>query len=544
MTTTPAVHDVAIVGFGPVGQTLALFLGQRGYDVVVLERQPAPYPLPRAVHFDHEIGRLLQSAGVGDAVRAVSAAVPDHYEWRSASGEPLVRIDWSGTGPGGWPVASFFSQPELEATLAEAVGALDSVQVIRGAEVRQLTTHPEHVELTWSGPTVKAHQTSANYVVGCDGANSHVRQHMASRMHDLGFFFDWLIVDVVPHEDRDWSPMNWQLCDPARPTTLVSGGPGRRRWEFLRLPGETVETLNTLETAWRLLEPWGRTPDNTTLERHAVYTFQARWAEQWHDDRLLIAGDAAHLMPPFAGQGMCSGIRDAANLAWKLDLVLSDRAPRELLDTYTDERRNHLQHAIHMSVELGKVICVLDPHEAAQRDARMIAAGADPARVLPASPPSGLSHGILHRDAAGDLTAGAGELGAQYPVLHRGRTALLDEFFPGPGFTCLTDGNIADGLDPVTRGLLERWDVRVVPLVERAADGDGFVDVEGGYLGPMRESGRPAVLLRPDFYVFGTAADQVELAALLVDLDGQLTSTRHGVPDSDALNPARVASAS
>jgi 2-polyprenyl-6-methoxyphenol hydroxylase-like FAD-dependent oxidoreductase len=519
----PPVHDVAIVGFGPVGQMLALLLGRRGHDVVVLERQPAPYPRPRAVVFDSEVGRLLQSAGVADEVRAISAAVPDHYEWRNAAGEALVRIDWSGLGPGGWPVESFFCQPQLEDVLAAAAGEVDMISVHRGADVRQLVQHDDHVELTWSGPTVKAHTTRARYVIGADGANSFVRQHMSTRTEDLGFFFDWLICDVIPTDDEPWDgPMNWQLCDPARPTTLVSGGPGRRRWEFMRLPGEDVEELNTPETAWRLLEPWGRTPENSTLERHVVYTFQARWADRWNEGRLLLAGDAAHLMPPFAGQGMCSGIRDAANLAWKLDLVLRDRAPQAVLDSYTEERRAHLQHAIHMSVELGKIICVLDPDIAAERDARMIAGGADPARVMPEPPPSGLTDGVLHRDAAGSPLPGAGELGEQHPVRHGGEERPLDEFLDGPGFTLLTNGLPEADLPPAARELLDRWEVRVVPLV--LPDGDdrsSYVDVHGTYLPAMRARGAAAVLVRPDFYVFGTA-DRDGVTGLLADLDVQL----------------------
>lgn len=112
---------------------------------------------------------------------------------------------------------------------------------------------------------------------------------MGTSVTALGFAFDWLILDIIPHEQRLWRPMNWQLCDPVRPTTIVSGGPGRRRWEFMRLPGESIEELNTAETAWQLLEPWGMTPDNATLERHVVYHFQARWADSWRQGRLLLA---------------------------------------------------------------------------------------------------------------------------------------------------------------------------------------------------------------------------------------------------------------
>ncbi|MGW5641105.1 bifunctional 3-(3-hydroxy-phenyl)propionate/3-hydroxycinnamic acid hydroxylase MhpA, partial [Streptomyces sp. NPDC003832] len=380
-TTTAKMHDVAIVGFGPVGQTLALLLGRAGHDVIALERWPSPYALPRAVHFDHEIGRILQSAGVAREVRAVTDAVPDSYEWRSATGEPLVRIDWSGHGISGWPTASFFSQPQLEGVLAEAAERLPTVTVRRDCEVTDLELGAEHVVLT-TGRGDGAGQVRARYVIGADGANSFVRSGMATSVTDLGFFYDWLIVDVLPHDQAEWSPMNWQLCDPERPTTIVSGGPGRRRWEFMRLPDESVEDLNSEDAAWRLLGPWGRTPENTTIERHTVYTFQARWVDRWREDRLILAGDAAHQMPPFAGQGMCSGLRDAANLAWKLDLVLGGHADPALLDTYTSERSEHVQHAIGMSMALGQVICVLDPDAAAARDARMIAAGADPRHAL------------------------------------------------------------------------------------------------------------------------------------------------------------------
>src|SRR4029079_4766757 len=182
-----------------------------------------------------------------------------------------------------------------------------------------------------------------------------------------GFFFDWLIVDVVCRERRTWTPINLQICDPKRPTTLVSGGPGRRRWEFMRLPGESLADLNNETTAWRLLEPWGLTRANATLERHAVYTFQARWVDDWWKGRLLLAGDAAHQMPPFAGQGMCSGIRDAANLAWKLAAIIHGSARDSILDSYQIERISHVRATIVFSMALGKVICIADPAEAAAR---------------------------------------------------------------------------------------------------------------------------------------------------------------------------------
>ncbi|MFB7031680.1 MULTISPECIES: bifunctional 3-(3-hydroxy-phenyl)propionate/3-hydroxycinnamic acid hydroxylase [unclassified Streptomyces] len=522
MTRSPSkAYDVAIVGFGPIGQMLALLLGRAGHDVIALERWPSPYDLPRAVHFDHEIGRIFQAAGVGEEVRAVTDPVPDHYEWRNAAGEPLVRIDWSGNGPSGWPTASFFCQPQLEAVLAKAAESLPTVTVRRGCEVTDVRPGDEIVRLTTSGDDGVG-EVRARYVIGADGANSFVRSGMATSVTDLGFFYDWLIIDTQPHEQAEWSPMNWQLCDPERPTTIVSGGPGRRRWEFLRLPHESVEELNTLETAWRLLQPWGRTPENTTIERHTVYTFQARWVDRWREGRLILAGDAAHQMPPFAGQGMCSGMRDAVNLAWKLDLVLDGRADPALLDTYTSERSEHVQHAIGMSMALGQVICVLDPEEAAARDARMIAAGADPRHALPPTPPPVLGDGILKRAADGTRAPNVGHLAPQYEVTHRGRTALLNEI-TGGGFTVLTDGTVPlDALDAADRDFLATIGATLVPLYADDAPADAYLDIPDGYLPHMREHGHVAALVRPDFYLFGAATDGTELAELIGQLREQL----------------------
>jgi ABC-type branched-subunit amino acid transport system ATPase component/2-polyprenyl-6-methoxyphenol hydroxylase-like FAD-dependent oxidoreductase len=375
---TERAFDVLVVGAGPVGLTTALMLGRRNWRVAVVERWPSPYPRPRAVHFDGEIARLLAATGIGPALADVTEFA-GMYEWRNAAGATLIHFDWSLASPYGWPAANMFNQPSLERALEDAVNAQATVEIFRGYQAVELLERDDSVQLIAQGPTGQQAFRAA-YVVGCDGANSFVRSRMATKMNDLGFFYDWLIVDVIPHEQRVWDPQNLQICDPKRPTTLVSGGPGRRRWEFMRMPGETIEELNNEDAAWRLLAPWNITRDNTTLERHAVYTFAASWAQQWRDGRVLIAGDAAHLMPPFAGQGMCSGIRDASNLTWKLDLVMRGLAADAILDSYGLERGAHVQHAIGMSVELGKVICVTDPGAVAERDAFMLSKGGDPFR--------------------------------------------------------------------------------------------------------------------------------------------------------------------
>lgn len=501
--------DVVIIGAGPVGLALGRMLGLQGHDVLILERWPRPYPLPRAVHFDDEIGRVFQSMELTDEIEAISDPVPDFYEWRNAAGEALVRIDWSGTGPSGWPTANFFSQPELETTLATAVERMNNVTLRRGAEVIDVDDQGNEVVVMFRTVDKDAATVRSRFVVGCDGANSFVRDRMGTTSHDLGFFYDWLIVDTIPLDEREWSPMNWQLCDPARPTTVVSGGPGRRRWEFMRLPGEDRDLLNTTERAWELLQPWGRTPDNTRLERHAVYSFAARWAERWNSGRLAIAGDAAHLMPPFAGQGMCSGLRDAANLSWKLDRVLRGKSSMALLDTYTTERSIHLQHAITMSVELGKVICVLDDALAAERDRRMIEACADPALVLPVTALPVLGSGVT-ADVI-DIAPLRGTLLPQFPVGHRGNTERLDDA-TGPGALLLIDGVDFTPAESVQQ-ILERCGVRVLTI---AVQGDpDLLDETRCWTDWFAVNDTACVLVRPDHYVFGalrSCADIDQLA--------------------------------
>src|SRR5258706_230244 len=317
--------DVAIVGYGPTGQVLAILLAQRGWRVTVLERWPTAYPMPRAVHFDHEVGRIFQAAGVSAEVRAISEPCTT-YEWRNAAGERLVEFRMNPVdGPAGWSESQLLHHPDLERVLDRRARSFRGVSVRRGFEVFEIEPAGQRVHVRARDASGALRDVEARYAIGCDGANSFVRRWMRAPIEDLNQSFDWLIVDVIARSSRRWE--NWQLCDPARPTTIISGGPGRRRFEFLRLPHETIESLNDSRMAWELLAPWGLYESNTILERHTVYRFRARWAETWRSGHVLLAGDAAHQMPPFTSQGIGAGVRDAATLAWKLDLVLLGRAP-------------------------------------------------------------------------------------------------------------------------------------------------------------------------------------------------------------------------
>lgn len=505
--------DVAIVGYGPTGQVLALLLGRMGHKVTVIDRWPDLYPLPRAVHFDHEVARILQAAGVIDDVNAIAETI-DTYQWRNADRQMLLELDWRGIGPSGWPISNMFAQPDLERVIDRHVKRQPTVTVHQGWSATTLTQGADGVRIDMERGELRDGQwaatgergvVNARWVVGADGANSFVRRALGIEMHDLGFAFDWLVVDVRPHAEREWVPKTWQLCDPKRPTTVVAGGPGRRRWEFMLLPGERAADLNRADVAWRLLAPWDITPANATLERHAVYTFRGQWADHWQQGRVLLAGDAAHLMPPFAGQGMCSGLRDSMALAWRLDAVLRGRLSERVLASYGPERSGHVQEMIAFSVELGKVICITDPAIAAQRDRDMIGAQQQPGYAPPPPPQPRLGPGLWASDAPG-----AGLLGVQGVVQFEGRRGRFDDVM-GLRFALIArDAATLAAVSAANRAALEAQGAAMVHIGP-----GGLADVDGSYAGWLDQLGCTAVLARPDFYVQGGARNADELNRLL-----------------------------
>ncbi|HBK04726.1 MAG TPA: 3-(3-hydroxyphenyl)propionate hydroxylase [Acetobacteraceae bacterium] len=349
--------DIAIVGYGPTGATLANLLALSGVSVAVLERETAAYHLPRAVHFDDEVMRVLQTVGVAEAM-ADNVHVNPGMRFIDPAGKLL--IDWprpSGIGPQGWHASYRFHQPTLENLLRDAASRHSAITVRTRTDVYAIDEQTGHVRLRFENLAAgRLGSLTARYVVGCDGARSLVRRLIGSENDDLNCHEPWLVIDALLKRPRpDLGDHSVQYCDPSRPATYVRGVDDRRRWEIMLRPDEDGAVMSRPENVWRLLSRWIG-PDDAELERAVPYMFHAVIAKAWRRGRLLLAGDSAHQTPPFLGQGMCAGIRDAANLAWKLAAVCRGEAGDALLDSYETERSPHVRDYIELAVRLGAVI--------------------------------------------------------------------------------------------------------------------------------------------------------------------------------------------
>lgn len=458
--------DVLIVGGGPAGATLASLLAGRGISVIVAEKEAAIFPLPRAAHIDHEGMRILQEAGAAEAVMATSRRA-DRYEFRNARGKVLLCFEGAeGTGPGGWPVANMIHQPSVEAALRHALAGRAPDALRSGWEMLDFSEGAAGITARFVTPQGER-SLRARWLVGADGARSPVRKASAIAFEDLGFEEPWLVVDVLVDDPARLPAANLQICDPARPTTCVLMGEGRHRWEFMILPGETPDAISTRASVEQLLAPWN-VAGAVSVERTAVYTFRARIAEQWRKGRVLLAGDAAHQTPPFAGQGMCSGLRDASNLAWKLAAVSKGEADAALLDTYQPERAPNLRATIDMAIMMGRMVCTTSRIGAALRDAKFALARA--LGKLPDGPPA------YPPLATGAIMVGSPGAGSYFPQAITSTGARLDEAL-GPDKWLISRNALDEGaLAPFARDLRD-W------LDRHQAE---------------------AVLVRPDRYVFGT----------------------------------------
>lgn len=352
MTVVPVV----IVGAGPTGLTAATLLAQYGVECLILERWDSVYPQPRAVALDDEVHRILARLGLRDEFAAISRP---HRGLRLLDRNMRVLAEFqrdTAEGRHGYPQGSMFDQPELEAILRQNLKQYGTVTLRGNAEVTALTQDASGVRVAVTDTATGEHESvRAAYVLGCDGANSLTRASIGATMQDLGFTQRWLVIDVATEADLgQWEGVH-QLSDPARAGTYMRVGKTRYRWEFQLTPGETADDYRDMARLHPLISRWTGDIPVAELEiiRVAEYTFRAQVADRWRDRRVFLLGDAAHLTPPFIGQGMCAGLRDAMNLAWKLVGVLGGTSPETVLDTYEIERKHHARAMIRLAKLIG-----------------------------------------------------------------------------------------------------------------------------------------------------------------------------------------------
>ena len=352
-----SAFDVAIVGLGPVGATLAATLGARGRRVVVLERDTAPHALPRAAHLDGHALEVVRGAGVEVDGRPI-----DGFDLVDRRGRLLLRgRPKEPSPPSHTPL--LIHQPTLERALRTRLEALPTVEVRLGAEVQSVLKAGDRVRLEGA-----RFDLEAAVVVGCDGARGVVRPSIRAEWTGGRFEQRWLVVDAVLEGDIGLPDRLRQIADPARPTTFVPFPGRRRRWEFRLRPGEIAEVMARPASVRTLLAPYV-SPDVLEVERAVVYTFHDVVASRWRRGRVLLAGDAAHQMPPFLGQGLGAGLRDVAALVPVLEGVL-EGAPLDVLDAYEAGRRRHVESTIRQAVRLGRLITLPEPW-ASVRDAAL-----------------------------------------------------------------------------------------------------------------------------------------------------------------------------
>lgn len=494
------MFDVAVIGCGPVGALAGNLLGRAGLKTLVVEREADPFPLPRAVHLDHEMMRLFQVAGVIDRVADKMRATEGHLHIGADHGVIRYMGTVGQPRPFGWSNDYFFYQPELESELRDALRAYPNVELRLGTEFRGLVQNDGHVTLSLAS-NGEPSSVQVRWVIACDGARSAVRKNISVELDDLDFEEPWLVVDAEVegdvrfpslsgiHEAANLQLLSVMICDPQRPATIVPGRGKHRRWEFMLLPGEDDHAMMQPEQVAELVAPWLAGVEHRIV-RAATYRFHGLIAEKWQVGNVFLAGDAAHQTPPFFGQGMCHGLRDVANLAWKMAMVAEGRASENLLETYQLERDPHVRAVISAAVEAGRYICELDGAAARARDTAMRQRAKQTGHSTAADLIPPIIEGIV---APGQR--GVGERFIQPSVDTDTGTRLLDDAI-GRGWRLFTADSEQAAL---ARAAVGDIDVTVI-------DASALAD-KGAISAWLATRGARAVLVRPDFYVFGIAID-------------------------------------
>lgn len=506
-------YEVVIIGMGPVGAVLACLLGRAGVSVVIVERELAIYDKPRAIVLDHEALRVLQACEIE---KSFLDSVCPHTgtDFIGVDGQ-LIKLFDPKAPPFelGWSPNVTFIQPELEQALARRLARLPDVVQLRGLDVVAIEQSAASVKLRTVDREKVERVFEAGWVIGADGANSVVREMAGLGLEDMDFAEWWVVVDAWLARETTLPAKTTQYCQPSRPATYVVGPRNLRRWEIKLLPGEDPESFRDDAKVRELLSAFADV-DALKIWRSAVYRFRAAVARQWRKGRLFIAGDAAHTMPPFLAQGLCAGIRDAGNLAWKLIQVLRHGAGAALLDTYEVERKPHVSAIIRYAKEFGLIIGELVPERAERRDAELteqLRSGAVPTERQAFVPD--LEAGMIDGSSAI-----AGSLFVQ-PLIRgaSGADMLMDDVID-PGFLIVARRPEMCELDP---DMAERWAAiggQRLLLGEAQDHRQGIVtihEVDGRIADWMERHAIEAAVVRPDRYVYGVASDPADLSRMV-----------------------------
>ena len=517
-------YDVAIVGYGPVGATAANLLGLRGLRVLVLERDADIYSRARAVSTDEQVVRIWQQVGLAERLKQDMLAEKP-IDFVDDKGESFLSFTPRPRGSG-HPPQLFIHQPALEQVLRDGVARFPDVDVRLGHECLRIWQQDDHVELTGlaSGDD-RVQRFTASYVIAADGASSPIRSQLGVGFSGRTYEDRWVVIDT--QVVQEW-PTHDRLrfhCDPARPSVDCPTPLGHHRWEFPVLPGEDEAVLTSDRGVWQLLNEQGITEQQVTVLRAVVYSHHVRFAAKWRVGRVFLTGDAAHVMPPWIGQGMAAGVRDVSNLSWKLAAVVRGQLPESLLDSYARERQPHVRAVTAKSVLFGRVITERRPLVVAARDPLFRAAMHAPyvgayvreARWFPdpyyadgfLSAPPAARAGLpaLLAAAFRKARSAVGHLLPQpYVLAADGERVLLDETLDGWAVLQVWP-------DPSTAA----WSDRGVPVLDllprgSAPRGGAIVDVDGTLTAWLRGRSAHAVAVRPDQVVYAAATATTPLA--------------------------------
>lgn len=497
--------DVLVVGCGPVGATVAALLGNAGLETIVIDRELEPYPLPRAVVFDDDALRVWRTVPGLERRLAEGTISGARVSYTGIGRRPFMAGDSSlARTVSGEPMMGLFHQPTLEAELRRTLSRLETVELRLGHSLDSFVQDGDGVTAKIAGPD-GGYDVRAGWMLGADGASSSVREALGIGFSGRTSIHKWVVADVFT-EDAPGPPEVEFYCDPTRPTVTMPMPGGRRRWEFMLMPGDDEQVIVTPESIGRLIrgDGWERPYE---VERAVVYTFHARIADSWGQGRVYLLGDSAHITPPFIGQGMNSGVRDAGNIWWKIAAIEAGAAGPVILDTYELERRDHVKTMVDLAVRLGGVIQTTRRPVAKLRDGVISRAVSLPGisgytERLGWKPDSVIPRGLLK----GGRRRPRSVVGTQIPALTVARVSgeriALDEAI-GARWGLLSGGRDpwAD-LDPATRTMLETADTTAITI------GDGWDDPEGEVSGWLdRNASGGTAVIRPDRFVQGVWRD-------------------------------------